>query len=159
MGGKLGQPPYMDGQLGKPPYMGGPSNFYVSPQLGYGPTFVPTEYGYHEYQQTNKQLLFLAMLDILDRSHLTNNPIMHASFWPAIPAKLPSNILKFDGKLGEDPNNHVMNLHLWFSSNSLIDDSIHPRLFQRTLTGAATKWYIELSCNTFVDFNSLAMEL
>lgn len=31
----------------------------------------------------------------------------------------------FDGKPGEDPNNHVMTYHLWCSSNSLIDDSIH----------------------------------
>jgi hypothetical protein len=82
---------------------------------------------------------------------------MHAPFWPAIPAKLPSNIPKFDGNPGEDPNNHVMNFHLWCSSNSLMDDSTHPRLFQRTLIGVVVKWYIELSRKTLVDFNSLSM--
>jgi hypothetical protein len=100
----------------------------------------------------------LATLDLPDLSHLTNDPIQHAPFWPTIPAKLPSDIPKFDGKPGEDPNNHVMTFHLWCSSNSLMDDSIHLRLFQRTLTGATMKWYIELSRNSFVDFNSLAMD-
>jgi hypothetical protein len=58
---------------------------------------------------------------------------------------------------GEDPNNHVMTFHLWCSSNSLMDDSIRLRLFQRTLTGSAAKWYIELPRASFHDFNSLAM--
>jgi hypothetical protein len=90
-------------------------------------------------------------------SRLTNDPIFHSPVWPAIPAKLPSDIPKFDGKSGEDPNNHVMTFHLWCSSNSLMDDSIHLRLFQRTLTGSAAKWYIELPHASFHDFNSLAM--
>jgi hypothetical protein len=158
MGGQSGQPPYMGGQPGKPPYMGGPSSFSISPQPGYGPTGVPMPYGYHQYPHANRQLPFLATLDLPDLSHLTNDPIQHAPFWPTIPAKLPSNIPKFDGKPGEDPNNHVMTFHLWCSSNSLMDDSIRLRLFQRTLTGATTKWYIELSRNSFVDFNSLAMD-
>jgi hypothetical protein len=72
-------------------------------------------------------------------------------------AKLPSNIPKFDGKPGEDPNNHVMTFHLWCSSNSLMDDSIHLRLFQRTLMGSTAKWYIELARGSFQDFNSLSM--
>jgi hypothetical protein len=38
-----------------------------------------------------------------------------------------------------------------------MDDSVHLRLFQRTLTGSATKWYIELPHASFHDFNSLAM--
>jgi hypothetical protein len=32
------------------------------------------------------------------------------------------------------------------------------RLFQRTLAGFAAKWYIELLHNSFVEFNSLAMD-
>jgi hypothetical protein len=67
------------------------------------------------------------------------------------------DIPKFDGKVGEDPNNHVMTFHLWCSSNSLMDDSIRLRLFQRTLTGSAAKWYIELPRGFFSDFNTLAM--
>jgi len=38
-----------------------------------------------------------------------------------------------------------------------MDDSIHLRLFQRTLTGFATKWYIDLPRASFYDFKSLAM--
>ena len=37
-----------------------------------------------------------------------------------------------------------------------MDDSVHLRLFQRTLTGIAAKWYIELPQHSFVDFGSLA---
>jgi hypothetical protein len=39
-----------------------------------------------------------------------------------------------------------------------MDDSIRLRLFQCTLTGLVAKWYIELQCGTFQDFNSLAMD-
>jgi hypothetical protein len=102
-------------------------------------------------------LPFLATLDLPDLSRILNDPIRHSPQWPAIPAKLPSDIPKFDGKAGEDPNNHVMTFHLWCSSNSLMDDSIRLRLFQRTLTGAAAKWYIELPRGFFSDFNTLAM--
>ena len=62
----------------------------------------------------------------------------------AVPKKLPLDIPKFEGKAGEDPGEHVTTFHLWCSSNSLHDDSIYLRLFQRTLTGPAVKWYIEL---------------
>jgi hypothetical protein len=100
---------------------------------------------------------FLGYLILSNLSRLTNDPIQHAPFWPPIPTKLPSNIPKFDGKLGEDINNHVMTFHLSCYSNSLMDDSIWLELFHRTLTRSAEKWYIELSQNSFVDFNSLAM--
>ena len=50
-----------------------------------------------------------------------------------------------------------MTYHLWCSSNSWVDDSICLCLFQRNLTDATTKWYIELSHGIFQDFNSLAM--
>jgi hypothetical protein len=75
----------------------------------------------------------------------------------ALLTKLPPDIPKFDGKEGEDLNNHVMNFHLWCLSNSLMDDSIHLRLFQRNLTGSAVKWYIELPRGFFVDFNTLTI--
>jgi hypothetical protein len=57
----------------------------------------------------------------------------------------------------KDPNNHVMTFNLWFSSNSLMDDSIHLHLFQQTLVGYTVKWYIELLQSFFTDFNTLAM--
>ena len=86
---------------------------------------------------------------------MINDPIQHNPSWPAIPVKLPSNIPKCDGKQGDDPKNPVMTFHLWCSSNSLMDDSIQLRLFQRTLTGTAAKWYIELPWHLFVDFSAL----
>jgi hypothetical protein len=128
-------------------------------QSAYAPTGLPTGFPpqSHQYPQVNRQLPFLATLDFPDLSRILNDPIRHSPQWPAIPAKLPSDIPKFDGKPGEDPNNHVMTFHLWCSSNSLMDDSIHLRLFQRTLTGSAMKWYIELPRGFFADFNTLAM--
>jgi len=99
----------------------------------------------------------LATLNFLDLSHLTNDPILHLPHWPAIPTKLPSDIPKFDGRLGEDPSTHVMTFHLWCSSNSLVDDSIKLRLFQRTLTWVAAKWYIELPRGQISDFSAMAM--
>jgi hypothetical protein len=112
----------------------------------------------HQYHpQINRQLPFLATLDLLDLSRLTNDLIFHSPVWPVIRAKIPYDIPKFDGKSGEDPNNHVMNFHFLCSSNSLMDDSIHLHLFQRTLTVSTTKWYIELPRASFHDFNSLAM--
>jgi hypothetical protein len=115
-------------------------------QTAYGPTGIPTRLPpqSHQYPHVNRQLPFLATLDLPDLSRILNDPILHSPHWPVIPAKLPSDIPKFDGKPGEDPNNHVMTFHLWCSSNSLMDDSIRLRLFQRTLTGSAAKWYIEL---------------
>jgi hypothetical protein len=106
----------------------------------------------------NRQLPFLATLDLSDLSRILNDLIHHSTQWPGIPAKLPYDIPKFDGKVGEDPNNHIMNFHLWFSSNSLMDDSIHLRLFQRTLTGSVAKWYIESPRGFFAEFNTLAMD-
>jgi hypothetical protein len=126
----------------------------------YVPTGIPTGIPPQNYQfpQVNRQLPFLATLDLLDLSRILNDPILHSPYWPVIPAKLLSNIPKFDGQSGEDLNNHVMTFHLWCSSNSLMDDSIRLRLFQRTLTGSATKWYIELPRDFFNDFNTLAMD-
>jgi hypothetical protein len=106
----------------------------------------------------NQQLPFLTTLDLKDLSRILNDPIHHSPQWPVIPAKLPSYIPKFDGKVGEDPKNHVMTFHLWCSSNSLMDESIRLCIFQQTLTGFAAKWYIELPRGFFSDFNTLAMD-
>jgi hypothetical protein len=162
MGRKLGQSIYMGRQSRQPPYMGGlymggPYRFSISPQPRYGPNSIPIPYDYHQYPYANGQIPFLDMLDLPDLSHLTNDPIQHTPFWLAIPSKFPSNILKFKEKPREYPNNHVMTFHLWCSSNSLMDDSILLKLFERTLTGAATKLYIEILRNSFVNFNYLSM--
>lgn len=72
--------------------------------------------------------------------------------------KFPFDIPKFDEKPGEDPKNHIMTYHLWHSLNSLMEDSIRLRLFQKTLNRTVTKWYIKLSHHSFNKFNTLAME-
>ena len=95
--------------------------------------------------------------DLPDLTRLMNDPIYYHSYWPPMPHNFPSDIPKFEGKSGEDPSNHVMTYHLWCASNSLIDDSIRIRLFQRTLIGLAAKWYIELPRGSFTNFNTLAI--
>jgi hypothetical protein len=74
-----------------------------------------------------------------------------------MPTKLPSDIPKFEAKPNEDPGDHVTTFHLWCSSNSLKDDSIQLRLFQRTLIGSVVKWYIELDRSRYSSFGELAM--
>ena len=98
---------------------------------------------------------FLATLNLLDLSKLINDLIKHSPAWPPIPTKLPSDIPKFEGKANEYPNTHIMTFHLWCSSNSLMDDNVRLRLFQRTLMGATAKRYIELPTTSFIDFGSL----
>jgi len=108
------------------------------------------------FRDPNRQLPFIATLDLPDLTRLTNDPINYLPFWPPMPSKLPSDIPKFEGKSGEDPSNHVMTYHLWCASNSISDDSIRLRLFQRTLIGLAAKWYIELPRASFYNFSQLA---
>jgi hypothetical protein len=86
------------------------------------------------------QMPYLASLNILDLTKLTIDPILHDPTCLAMPTKLASDIPKFEGKVGDDPANHVMTFHLWCSSNSIMDDSIRLRLFQCTLTDPSTKW-------------------
>ena len=121
----------------------------------YGPIGGYVPYQYYQYVEPNRQLPFLETLDLPNLSKLINDPIQHNASWPPIPVKLPLNILKFDGKQGDDPKNHVMTFHIWCSYNSLMDDSIQLRLFQCSLTGMAAKWYIELPRHSFVDFSAL----
>jgi hypothetical protein len=114
----------------------------------------------HTMAETNPPLPlhmpYLASLNIHDLSKLTNDPILHDPTWPAMPTKLPSNIPKFEGKDGEDLANHIMKFHLWCSSNNIMDESIHLRLFQCTLTGPSAKWYVEKKLGSHVTFESLA---
>ena len=96
-------------------------------------------------------------LNLPDLSRLENDPVSHDSAWPTVPTKLPSDIPKFKGKASEDPGEHVTTFHPWCSSNSVIDDSVCLRLFQRTLMGPTVKWYIELLRGTYTTFDDLAM--
>jgi hypothetical protein len=71
------------------------------------------------------RLPFLSMLNLPKLSRLMNDHVHHDLTCPPIPTKLPSDILKFKGKAGEDPGDHITTFHLWCSSNSLNDDFIH----------------------------------
>ena len=102
------------------------------------------------------KISFLATLNFPDLSKLMNEPVRHDLSWPPVPTKLPSDILKFEGKFGEDPGAHATTFHLWCSSNFLNEDSVRLRLFQRTLTSTAAKWYIELPSAVFSSFWDLA---
>ena len=84
-----------------------------------------------------------------------NDLVRHDLTWPSVPIKLPSDIPKFEGKTGEDPGDHVTTFHFLCSFNSLNDDSIRMRLFQRTLTYVVEKWYIELLSATYDRFIDL----
>ena len=109
------------------------------------------------HRPAHPRLPFLAMLNLPNLSRLTNDPVAHESAWLAVPTKIPLDIPKFEGNLGEDLNEHVTTFHLWFSSNSLHQDSIRLRLFQCTLTGPAVKWYIGIPRGSFALFDDLAM--
>ena len=82
---------------------------------------------------------------------------MHHPSWPLVLVKILTNILKFEGKMGDDLASHITTYHLWCVSKSMLDDSIKLRLFPRTLIGNAAKWFIELPTSSFHDFGSLAM--
>ena len=69
-------------------------------------------------------LPFMAMLDILDFYKLTNDPIYHKLLSLSFPHKIPTDILKFEGKHGEDLGMHITTYNLWCVSNSIVDDSI-----------------------------------
>jgi hypothetical protein len=72
--------------------------------------------------------------------------------------KLPSDIPKLKAKPNEDLGDHVATFHLWFSYNSLKDDSIQLQLFQRTLIGGAAKWYIELDHSRYSSLGEFATD-
>ena len=101
-------------------------------------------------------LTFMASLNVQGLTRSTNEPIRHHQQWPSMPAKLPLDIAKFEGKVGEDPQNHIMSFHIWCSSNNIVDDSSWLRLFQHTLTGVVAKWYNEFPHATYPNFSSLA---
>jgi hypothetical protein len=70
------------------------------------------------------KLPFLATLELHDLSKLRNDLIWHHFSWPLVPMKIPTDISKFYGKIGEDPANHITTYYIWFVSNSFLDDSI-----------------------------------
>ena len=53
------------------------------------------------------------------------------------------------------PRNSLRIFHLWYSLNNIVDDTIRLRLFQRTLIGIVTKWYVEQPSATHGTFSAL----
>jgi hypothetical protein len=82
-----------------------------------------------QYSFDHMSLPFLVTLDFPDLSRFTNDPIAHNPSWSTMPSKLPSDIPKFDDKLGEDPSTYIMTYHLWCSSNPLMNDCVRLLLF------------------------------
>jgi hypothetical protein len=156
----MGNQPMMSPQM-QNPFAGQGQGFYPNPgqqpnffwQPGASQTPGPFYPGY----QHQPKLPFLAMLHLPDLTRLLNDPICHDPRWPPMPTKLHSDIPKFEAKPNEDPGDHVTTFHLWCSSNSLKDDSVQLRLFQRTLIGSVAKWYIELDRSRYSFFGELAM--
>jgi hypothetical protein len=156
----MGNQPMMSPQM-KNPYASQGHGFYQNPgqqpnfswQPGASQTPGPFFIGY----QQQPKIPFLVMLHLPDLTRLLNDPICHDPRWPPMPTKLLSYIPKFEAKPNEDPGDHVTTFHIWCSSNSLKDDSVQLRLFQRTLIGSATKWYIELDHSRYSSFGELAM--
>jgi hypothetical protein len=93
-------------------------NFSWQPSASQTPS--PFFLGYHQ----QPKLPFLETFHFLDLTRLLKDPICHDLHWPPMPKKFPLDIPKFEAKLNEDPGDHVTTFHLWFSSNSLKDDSV-----------------------------------
>jgi hypothetical protein len=72
----------------------------------------------------------LASLNIPYLTKMMKDHILHDPTWLNMPTKLPSDIPMFEGKLIEDLANHIMNFHLWCSSNKIVKYFICLRLFQ-----------------------------
>jgi hypothetical protein len=131
--------------------LGQQSNFSWKP--GASQTLGPFFPGYHQ----QPKLPFLVTFHLPDLTRLLNDLICHDPRWPPMPTKFPLDIPKFEAKPNEDPGDHVTTFHLWCSSNSLKDDSVQLRLFQRTLIGSAAKWYIELDRSRYSSFGEMEM--
>ena len=120
-------------------------------------TYMNQNYQGAWHRPTQPRLSFHATLNLPDLLRLMNDPVSHDPAWLVVPNKLPSDIPKFEGKVGEYPSEHVTTFHLWFSSNCLHDDSIFLRILQRTLTRPVVKWYIELPRGAYALFDDIAM--
>jgi hypothetical protein len=156
----MGNQPMMSPQM-ENPYAGQGHGFYQNlgqqPNFSWQPGASQTLGPFFPGYQQEPKLPFLVTLHLPYLTRLLNDPIFHDSHWPPMPMKLPSDIPKFKAKPNEDLGDYVTTFHLWCSSNSLKDDSIHLRLFQRILIGSVTKWYIELDHSRYSSFGELAM--
>ena len=111
-------------------FLGGYNIPNANPILGY-PEYPPpgARLVTQGFRDLNRQLSFISTLDLPNLSCLMIDSINYLAYWPPMPNELPNDIPKFEGKLREDPSNHVITYHLWCASNSIINDSILLRLF------------------------------
>lgn len=58
-------------------------------------TGLPPQGYQYPSQDPNRQLPFIATLDSLDLSRLTNDPLLYLAYWLTIATKFPSDIPKF----------------------------------------------------------------
>ena len=106
--------------------MGGGNPTFSFRNQGAGPSTSQT----HAFQALIRpKLPFLTTLNLPDLSKLMNDPVRHDPSWPPVPTKFPSEIPKFEGKVGEDTRAHAMTFHLWCSSNSLNKYLVRLRMF------------------------------
>ena len=54
-------------------------------------------------QMAQPRLPFLATLNLPNLLNLSNDLVSHDPMWSVVPAKLPLDIPKFEGKNGKDP--------------------------------------------------------
>ena len=73
----------------------------------YGPFNLNTMSPLNQNPFANTQLPFLATLEFINLSKLTNDPIIHQPTWPPVPVKIPTGILKFEGKPVGNPTSHI----------------------------------------------------
>ena len=99
---------------------------------------------------------FLETLTLSYLSMLMNNPIKHNSTWPLVPHKMLADIPKFNAKPIEDPTTDTTTYNLWCSPNSFMDGSLRLHIFQWTLIGGVSKWYIYFECIAYDKFMSLS---
>ena len=102
-----------------PPYTGQMGGGHYGQGHGGNQTYVNQNYQGVVHRPHHPRLPFLAMLNLPDLSRLMNDPVAHDPALPVVTTKLPSDIPKFEDKLGEDLSEHVTTFHLWCSSNSL----------------------------------------
>ena len=103
-------------------------------------------------------LPYMVGLSLSNFIQLINNPLLHDPNWPIMPTKHLSDILKFEGNPGKNPTDHVHSFHMWCLSHSITKDSIHLRLFQRTLIGVVAKLFVDQPHPSHSTFMTLAKE-
>jgi hypothetical protein len=108
-------------------------------------------------QMSQPRFPFLDTLNMIDLSKLMNEIMSHNPTCPPVPTELHLDIPKFEGKNGDDHGDHITTFHVWFSSNSINDNSIRLRLFQHTFIGLVVKWYTEIPRGAYGVFSQLVI--